>query len=761
MLDQSVVFKVICAVGLFFLMQLMFFWSKLENLDEKKLTIEAEIETVIRKRDNLQMKSWELQKDIHRMELRLQQIEQKVRDRLPLAESRRNLPMIYFITPTYYRPTQKADLTRLAQTLANVPNLYWIVVEDAETKSNTVAAILERTHLPCTHLNALTPASMKLNDTDPNWKLPRGVLQRNAALNWLRVNFGTLKRGVVYFGDDDNTYDWRLFDEMRFIDKLGVWPVGIVGGLLVETPILNEENQSVLSFNSIWKPERPFPIDMAAFAVNLSLLLEHHDAAFSYNVPRGYQESHFLTSLELTRSDLEPKANGCRNVLVWHTRTEKAKLINSEKNKFVWKDLSGLELDAVGVHTKMGERKGQNFYYPPDFDYKKHKSLNSYHGTHALRERAAKIKQGILIIRFEMPFNIWCLGCNNHVGMGVRYNAEKKKVGMYYTTPLYEFRMKCHLCDNYFVIRTDPEHFDYELVEGCRRQEKRYDPSTINQLGAVDRTFNRQLEGDKMFKVEHEEKDKTKGIESGNQMETLEWIQERMRDDFAANQALRRKFRHEKQQLKDQRVVDDDLLRRSSLNMKLLPESDEDKTIASAISKCRNISSYEQQQNEIRSSINNRSIFKASPSNSKSSVINAKLISPKKTLSECLKRKQLSDAFDSGSSSSCAQAKSSLTRTDIGVKLNTPKNNSTSRTQQTIVKDETNIPCKVEIEKEVERNSSEGVMRKQQTLTDQSMHAKKECSKTVDYVACNKSNLSLVADYDSSNSSDNDASSLK
>lgn len=48
----------------------------------------------------------------------------------------------------------------------------------------------------------------------------------------------------------------------------------------------------------------------------------------------------------------------------------------------------------------MGERKGQNFYYPPDFDYKKHKSLNAYHGTHALRERAAKIKQGILIIRF-------------------------------------------------------------------------------------------------------------------------------------------------------------------------------------------------------------------------------------------------------------------------------------------------------------------------------------------------------------------------
>lgn len=58
--------------------------------------------------------------------------------------------------------------------------------------------------------------------------------------------------------------------------------------------------------------------------------------------------------------------------------------------------------------------------------------------------------------RFEMPYNIWCDGCNNHIGMGVRYNAEKSKIGNYYTTPIYQFRMKCHLCDNHFEIKTDP-----------------------------------------------------------------------------------------------------------------------------------------------------------------------------------------------------------------------------------------------------------------------------------------------------------------
>ena len=60
-------------------------------------------------------------------------------------------------------------------------------------------------------------------------------------------------------------------------------------------------------------------------------------------------------------------------------------------------------------------------------------------------------------VSFELPYNIWCNGCGSHVGMGVRYNAEKTKVGNYYTTPIYKFRMKCHLCDSHFEIQTDPK----------------------------------------------------------------------------------------------------------------------------------------------------------------------------------------------------------------------------------------------------------------------------------------------------------------
>jgi hypothetical protein len=40
----------------------------------------------------------------------------------------------------------------------------------------------------------------------------------------------------------------------------------------------------------------------------------------------GYEEDYFLQSLNVTFEDLEPLAEGCSKVLVWHTQTEKKKV---------------------------------------------------------------------------------------------------------------------------------------------------------------------------------------------------------------------------------------------------------------------------------------------------------------------------------------------------------------------------------------------------------------------------------------------------
>jgi len=40
----------------------------------------------------------------------------------------------------------------------------------------------------------------------------------------------------VYFADDDNTYALDLFKEIRTTTRVSVFPVGLVGGVLVEKP---------------------------------------------------------------------------------------------------------------------------------------------------------------------------------------------------------------------------------------------------------------------------------------------------------------------------------------------------------------------------------------------------------------------------------------------------------------------------------------------------------------------------------------------
>ena len=45
-----------------------------------------------------------------------------------------SMPIIYAITPTYARPQQKAELTRLCYTFLLVPNLHWILIEDSKGK---------------------------------------------------------------------------------------------------------------------------------------------------------------------------------------------------------------------------------------------------------------------------------------------------------------------------------------------------------------------------------------------------------------------------------------------------------------------------------------------------------------------------------------------------------------------------------------------------------------------------------------------------
>lgn len=75
----------------------------------------------------------------------------------------------------------------------------------------------------------------------------------------------------------------------------------------------------MVGFFDSWPARRAFPVDMAGFAINLKFLKP--DAVMPYVA--GYEEDKFLRSLNLQLEDIEPLADNCSKVLVWHTRTTK------------------------------------------------------------------------------------------------------------------------------------------------------------------------------------------------------------------------------------------------------------------------------------------------------------------------------------------------------------------------------------------------------------------------------------------------------
>jgi len=243
-----------------------------------------------------------------------------------------------------------------------------------------------------------------------------------------------------------------------------------------------------------------------------------------------------------------------------------------------------VELSNVTSTDIMAERRATNKYYPPDWDPSKG-SINKYKQSHPLRERARKLDRGILIIRFGMPFNIWCLGCNNHVGRGVRYNAEKSKIGNYYDTPIYRFDMKCHLCDNRIIINTDPSRLDYAVESGARRQvmpsKEEDDDQTLVDPNALakGKTSQRRL-NDSMYRLEKEIEGKIENDSSRVNLRDIKKWRSRFEDSFSANQMVRAQYRKKRKSLEQAKDRDKRLLKRASLRIPLIQPSPSDRSKA-------------------------------------------------------------------------------------------------------------------------------------------------------------------------------------
>ena len=71
----------------------------------------------------------------------------------------------------------------------------------------------------------------------------RGLSQRNRGIELLeeKVQSGSLDDtdAVVYFADDDNTYDAEFLNEIRLhTDNISLFNVGLIGGFLSSGPLV-------------------------------------------------------------------------------------------------------------------------------------------------------------------------------------------------------------------------------------------------------------------------------------------------------------------------------------------------------------------------------------------------------------------------------------------------------------------------------------------------------------------------------------------
>ncbi|KAL9047072.1 MAG: hypothetical protein Q9214_000264 [Letrouitia sp. 1 TL-2023] len=199
---------------------------------------------------------------------------------------------------------------------------------------------------------------------------------------------------------------------------------------------------------------------------------------------------------------------------------------------------------------------------------------------HALGSRARKAGQGILTVRFEMPFAIWCTTCPKSaiIGQGVRFNAEKKKVGNYHSTPIYSFRMKHNVCGGWIEIRTDPKNTAYVVIEGAKKRDTGDDRVREGDFVIRTEEEREQMQRDAFATLENKVEDKRQQVTDKSRIEELYREKQKAWDDpYTMSKRLRTRFREERKLRQQKEASTEELKDRMGLGIELLEEAEEDR----------------------------------------------------------------------------------------------------------------------------------------------------------------------------------------
>ena len=194
-------------------------------------------------------------------------------------------------------------------------------------------------------------------------------------------------------------------------------------------------------------------------------------------------------------------------------------------------------------------------------------------------------------IRFEMPFAAWCTSCPRPmlIPQGRRFNATKKRVGNYYTTPIWEFSMRHADCGGQLRIATDPKNTDYRVIEGAKKRDYGDDgDSSARRPGLRGEEGAREEDRQSAFsRLEKTIEDRAALARASERIERLEEDREHgWRDPYTMNQELRRLFRigrHERERVGRENERLRDRLGGIGEDVEILPETDEDRRRAALV----------------------------------------------------------------------------------------------------------------------------------------------------------------------------------
>ncbi|KAE8333199.1 CWC16 protein [Aspergillus sergii] len=226
-------------------------------------------------------------------------------------------------------------------------------------------------------------------------------------------------------------------------------------------------------------------------------------------------------------------------------------------------------------------------YVPPDQEGLM--SGNQLAKKHPLGSRARHLHTtGALTVRFEMPFAVWCTTCKPHetiIGQGVRFNAEKKKIGNYHSTPIYSFRMRHPACGGWIEIRTDPKNTAYVVAEGGRKRDTGEDrrEGGVGEI-VVKLPGEKEEVVDPFARLEGKVEDK-KVVDEGRtrilelqERQARDWV-----DPYEMSRRLRKTFRAERKVLENAEAKREALKDKMSLGIEIVDETEEDQLRAGLV----------------------------------------------------------------------------------------------------------------------------------------------------------------------------------